>query len=488
MQLTILALESGRMTLDEVENHSANGHGYLKEEVSDYTAPAGGATIPLDLRSDPEPGFPRAARPVRGPGKWLRGLIGVDEHLLDRVWEERTRYSGLGAIVLGTAIMAALSMLDAMDQIFGPVWPALLLVALFWGTFIFGIDRWLIASTHGARSGRWRIFIPRFVLALFFGVIIATPLVLTVFGSEVVSQAQDDQNKAVLTYESQLKQCNPLPSASQAAQAAAQSASCAQLRVPVSDPAIGTDKAIASEVAQRDALNTIITADNTQISNLNTIARDECNGNSGEGLSGVVGVGPNCERDRQKADDFTRTSDVTALQAKVTTLDSEIATQTVTAGQQTQAYASNTSNAVANLVATKTADEGRIGMLNRIDALGELADQHFVIGAATVLLGLFIIMVDCLPVLSKMMSGTTKYDEVLEFRLRAATKMTSEATRVSERHATSRDEIALYRMESNVQAQRDQIDDTSRVERAMRNAELDRRIAQLAAEYRRSAN
>ena len=80
--------------------------------------------------------LPQAAPPAHGPGKWLRGLIGVDESLLDRLWEERARYTGLGAIVLGTATMAALSMLDALDQIFGPVWPVLVLVALFWGVSV----------------------------------------------------------------------------------------------------------------------------------------------------------------------------------------------------------------------------------------------------------------------------------------------------------------------------------------------------------------
>jgi hypothetical protein len=475
------------MTLD-VEDRPVNGYGYLDDEVPDHATPTGeSATIPVDLASAREPDFPQPASSTRGPGRWLRGLIGVDESLLDRVWEERARYTCLGAIVLGTATMAALSMLDAMDQIFGPVWPVLVLVALFWGAFICGIDRWLIASTHGEGSKRWLVFIPRFILALFFGVIIATPLVLTVFGSEVVSQAQTDQNNAVLTYESQLEQCNPLPGAGQAAQNAAQSASCAQFHVQVSDPAIGTDKAIASETAQRNGLNTIIAADNSQVSSLNTIARDECNGISGKGLSGIVGVGPNCTRDRQKADDFTHTSDVSALQAKVTNLDTEIATQTVTAGQQTQAYASNINNAITKLVATKTTDEGRIGLLNRIDALGELAARHFVIAAATVLLGIFIIAVDCLPVLSKMMSGTTRYDEILEYRLRAATKMASEATRVSERRATGRDEVALHQIESEVRAQRDQIDEAFRVDRAMRDAEIDRRIAELAAKYRRAA-
>jgi hypothetical protein len=502
----------------DVENSQLNGHGRTDDKLWEGNGP----TVPLDHPPpggsgadvfypepgrQPEPGLqsdfsvepdpwvepaevlevPVAARPSHGPAMWLRALIGVDEKLLDRVWEERARYTCLGAIVLGTAVMAALSMLDALDQILGPVWPVLILVAIFWGAFICGIDRWLIASTHGTHSGRWRIFAPRIVLALLFGVIIATPLVLTVFGSEVVSQAQNDQNTALLAYESQLKRCNPLPDQPTADSAAAQSAGCAQFHVQVSNPAIGTDKAIASEQAQRNSLNGVISSDNQQIASLNTIARDECNGASGAGLSGVVGVGPNCKRDRTKADNFTGASDVAQLQSEVTSLDNKIAAQTVTAGQQTQTYAANISGAISKLVATKEGEEGRIGLLNRIDALGELAATHLVIAAATVLLALFIITVDCLPVLSKMMSGTTRYDNILAIRLKVAERMAAEAMKVTERQATSRDEIELNRIESKVRAELERIDEASRFDRAKRDAQLDQQIAYLAAEYRRLA-
>lgn len=525
----------------EIENSGGNGHGYLEDVAAlpvdnladssrpgNYLQAANEPTIPFRHRpppgniisgysaesddkhdsrdaSDDSPaegllcarrdfsveateGFPEAASPSPGPARWLRSLIGVDEGLLDRVWEERARYTCLGAIVLGTAAMAALSMLDALDQIFGPVWPALILIALFWGAFICGIDRWLIASTHGVRGGRWRIFAPRIVLAVLFGVIIATPLVLTVFGSEVVSQAQHDQSNAVLAYESELKQCNPLPGGPAQQGASAQSARCTQFHVPVSDPAIGTDEAIASEQAQRKQLSGAINTDNNTIAKLNTIARDECNGVKGTGLSGLVGVGPNCTRDRQKADSFSRTSNVAQLQSQVTRLDKKIAGQTITAKQQTQQYATNISNAIARLVTARKQQEGRIGLLNRIDALGELAAAHFVIAAATVLLGLFIIAIDCLPVLSKMMSGTTRYDRILEFRLRGGERMTAAAIKVTERQATSRHEIQLNKIESWTGAELERIDQASRLDRARRDAEFDHKIASLAAEYRRLAD
>jgi hypothetical protein len=498
------------------ENRRANGYGHVNDIapvpddglLSDQPRTGDTATVPHRGRissgddcvadeSSHEPDrsveatkalvFPQVAPPAHGPGSWLRGLIGVDEKLLDRVWEERARYSCLGAIVLGTAAMAALSMLDALDQIFGPVWPVLVLVALFWGAFICGIDRWLIASTHGTRGGRWHVFIPRVLLALLFGVIIATPLVLTVFGSEVVSQAQNDQSNALLAYESQLKRCNPLPNQPTTDNAAARSPDCAQYYVQVSNPAIGTEQAIASEQSQLNRLTHSIAADNNEIASLNTIARDECNGAPGTGLSGVVGVGPNCNRDRQKADSFASTSDVAKLQSEVTGLENKIATQTVTAGQQTQTYATNISNATARLITTKTQQEGRIGLLNRIDALGELASRHFVIAVAAVLLAIFIIVVDCLPVLSKMMSGTTRYDDILESRLRIAERMAAKAMKVSERRAIGRDEVELSKIESEVRAELDRIDEASRFDRAKRDAELDRKIAHIAAEYRQSA-
>ena len=437
-------------------------------------------------RAAPSLDFPHKASPVHGPGRWLRVLTGVDEDLLDRVWEERARYTGLGAIVLGTAIMAMLSMLDALDQAFGPVWPALLVVALFWGAFICGIDRWLISSTHGVRGSRWRIFLPRIGLAILFGIIIAAPLVLTVFGSEIVTEAKNHQEAAVTTYESQLKACNPIPG--QPSPAAALSINCNGLRISVNDPAVGTASTLGLEKAQRIQLTSTISTDNKTIARLNLTAREECNGTQGLGLSGLVGQGPNCHRDRQEADAFASQSNVSQLETQLATLNQNINSQTLTAGAQTQAYATAITTAIAKLVATKKADEGRIGLLNRIDALGALAAISPVIAGATVLLGLFIVIVDCLPVLSKMMSGTTRYDEVFEGRLKTAGNIATAGLKVSERQATGRDEIALQTIESEVRARLEKIDDASRVDKANRDAELDRKIAELAAEFRKLAD
>jgi hypothetical protein len=497
--MTTPGTDSGRKTLDaegaSLDPWYADGPGSANGSGSpNGGSPSADVTRPVDhplLGDVPSTvaefhqAYPQVTEPSHGPNRWLRVLTGVDERLLDRVWQERPRYTRLGAIILGTATMAMLSMMDALDQVFGPVWPVIIVVGLFWGAFVGGIDGWLIASTHGQRSARWRIFLPRLALALLFGIIIATPLMLTVFGSEVVSQAKNDQNNSVTAYDSRVATCNPLPGTPPASSKPAPD--CAGYYVSVNDPVIGTNDTIAQEKMQRTQLITAISADNKTIANDNLVAREECNGNHGAGLSGIVGQGPNCDRDRREADAFASQSHVAQLETQLSVLNQQIASQTVTAGQQTQEYATALSSAIAARDKVKLDDEGSVGLLNRIDALGQLAARSAVIAMATVLLGLFIITIDCLPVLSKMMSGETSYDRLVDARLRMEAAMAMAGMEVSERRETGKAEVALHRLEHEVRAQLDRMQDASRVEKAHRDADLDRRIAELAAELRRQA-
>jgi hypothetical protein len=66
--------------------------------------------------------------------------------------------------------------------------------------------------------------------------------------------------------------------------------------------------------------------------------------------------------------------------------------------------------------------------------------------------------------------------------------MAAAAMKVNERRATSRDEIELNRIESKVRAELERIDEESRFDRAQRDAALDRKIAHIAAEYRRQGD
>jgi Domain of unknown function (DUF4407) len=415
-----------------------------------------------------------------GFGRATRLLTGVDEPLLSHVREERPRYTGLGAIVLGTAVMAALSLFDALHQVFNVFWVSLVPIALFWGAFVCMIDRWLISSTHGVRAGRFRVFLPRIVLALLFGLIIAGPLLLTLFQSAIVQTVNDQRQSQLTSYESNLRACNPLPGTPPARSRV----NCADLRLDVSNPAAGTLAALPPLQAQQKTLAAGINADNKTLNTLNQIARDECNGLRGQGLSGIIGVGPNCTRDRSAADAFSAQSQLPQRQKALDKLSAQIYTLNVTIASQTQKYANDIKNAIAAQVADMRSHQGSIGLLERAKALGTLASQSAYVMGALVLVGLFVIIVDCLPVLSKMMSGTTKYDRLLDERLGSAERIARKEILRIEAEVTEEDDVALHRAESDRRTRIQEIDEQDQLAKALRDVEIDRQIAELAKRIR----
>ena len=64
-----------------------------------------------------------------------------------------------------------------------------------------------------------------------------------------------------------------------------------------------------------------------------------------------------------------------------------------------------------------------IGLIERFDALGELAGSSAVVGASAWVLRIFFVLIDCLPVLVKFTSGQTPYDEQVAALVRASAEL-----------------------------------------------------------------
>jgi hypothetical protein len=139
---------------------------------------------------------------------------GADQRILEKCdYREHVKYACLGGIVTTTGLMAGLAGGYAFYTIFQPKGPALesgtdlstlvlsLLFGVIWGTVIFNIDRFIVAST-GQGDGTEAITkneligaLPRIVMGIIIAITISKPLEIRIFKSEIDVALEQDQLK-----------------------------------------------------------------------------------------------------------------------------------------------------------------------------------------------------------------------------------------------------------------------------------------------------
>ncbi|WP_454697833.1 DUF4407 domain-containing protein [Arthrobacter humicola] len=120
----------------------------------------------------------------------LAVLGGAELALLKLVPTALGQFVQFALVLLGTALMAAVSMWFAMVQ--GLRVNPLLAVpfAALWGLLILNLDRYLTTSMQSTSSFKQALWmtIPRVLMAALIGVVVSTPLVLKVFESDINAQ------------------------------------------------------------------------------------------------------------------------------------------------------------------------------------------------------------------------------------------------------------------------------------------------------------
>ncbi|WP_019629295.1 DUF4407 domain-containing protein [Actinomadura atramentaria] len=119
---------------------------------------------------------------------FLINLSGARPEILDKCPTERGKFEGIGGAVLITSSLAALSMWFALTTAVGLNAVVSVVPAAAWGLAIMSLDRWLVTSIPADGARRWRLAVPRILLALLLGFVVSTPLVLQIFKSEIDAQ------------------------------------------------------------------------------------------------------------------------------------------------------------------------------------------------------------------------------------------------------------------------------------------------------------
>jgi hypothetical protein len=115
-------------------------------------------------------------------------FAGVRRDVLAQCPSEMNLYTGLGLAVLLTAAMSSASLMVAIGYVLRTSPSRLWLVGLVWGFVILNVDRCLQILTTSRRL--LLAFLPRILISLVIGILIAEPLVLRIFQPEINSQLQ----------------------------------------------------------------------------------------------------------------------------------------------------------------------------------------------------------------------------------------------------------------------------------------------------------
>ncbi|TWG24466.1 uncharacterized protein DUF4407 [Actinoplanes teichomyceticus] len=352
-------------------------------------------------------------------GRLLRMATGVNEDILAAMPAERTRFTAMGGVVLGTALIAMASMGVAIGFVAGGFPPPAVPFVLVWGIFVLSIDRWLMSVAASSERGRRALkLLPRLILAVAVGVVVAEPLVLVIFRSEIAEQSRREHADELRDLEGSLLACNPVPGSEAAKNSPAAAPRCAGFRLSLAGSAAeGRLAQIPQLQAQVTALGRTVEADARAHAELEGLARRECNGTSGEGLSGRFGVGPSCRRLRAQADRYRADHRIEENTAALANLRAEIDGITGRIGTDGAAFAEARQRTIEQRMA-QTRDRWREpGLLDRMRLLSHLTDRNGYALAGEWALRLFLVLIDALPVMVKFLTGFTAYDEVMADRL-----------------------------------------------------------------------
>lgn len=303
--------------------------------------------------------------------KLLIWSAGADQEILSQesCRTERYKYESIGTTVILTAIMAFCSGGYALFTVFGSLTISISL-GFIWGSIIFNLDRFFILTASQNKSSSklqfWVGAATRLSIAILLGFIVAKPLELRLFESEI-NQKISQQRREREREESRKDQDTP-------------------------------------DVKRINKINEEIdnlTREKNQASDALQKARiDAIEEIKGKGVTGKPGVGT-IAKERQK--------NVETIEKSVTFLDSRIQDLLKEKNSLIKKQQSSLS------VKTPQKKEWQEGsLLDRISALEALSKDDPAIAITNKLITLLLIIIEIAPVLVKILSKEGLYEKLLE--------------------------------------------------------------------------
>ncbi|HET9591651.1 MAG TPA: DUF4407 domain-containing protein [Solirubrobacterales bacterium] len=340
-------------------------------------------------------------------------LSGADPDVLRHCERERGKLMAMGGTVATTSVLATIAATFTVHQFLHAPLLIALILGIGWGLAIMNLDRWLLMSIRRQDTPGKTILmaIPRIVLALLIGAVIAEPLVLRVFEPEVTAQAIRDKQQARAEGRQAIKQ--------QYASIATLQGNRDQLQAEVTG--VNDGAAVVESPAYREAEANLRRLE-SKAAKARHAAACERDGRCG---SEKQGAGPayaekNAIAERLEGEAATVKSQVESLEARLLAQEGRQAQHVHRLGRneldrvrsQLRELRKQRAEDVKKL---REAFAAPIGLLDRVEALGHLSEDHPSMLLIRLLLFFFILAVDTMPALAKVLMSLGKpslYEQV----------------------------------------------------------------------------
>lgn len=133
---------------------------------------------------------------------------GADDTILAQCPKsEHVKFGGIGATVLFTGVLAALSGGYALYTVFDNLMAAAAF-GLLWGAVIFNLDRFIVSTIRkeGKFGREFLQILPRLLLALVLAIVISKPLELRIFQKEIDSVLEEKKAQLALEHQKLVNQ------------------------------------------------------------------------------------------------------------------------------------------------------------------------------------------------------------------------------------------------------------------------------------------
>lgn len=135
--------------------------------------------------------------------------------MIEKYPTEHSKYSGIGATILFTALFAGMSGGYALYFVFAgssyaELWSVMF--GLLWGMAIFNLDRYIVSSIKKSSKGLKQFYqaSPRLVFAVLIAIVIARPLELKIFDKEIHEELRarflSDQKERIVKVQDSFRQ------------------------------------------------------------------------------------------------------------------------------------------------------------------------------------------------------------------------------------------------------------------------------------------